>query len=255
LVRERTERKPTVWTSAQWLDHFDANADLRRPIPWDQGAGLTEQERLTVGRSLQAWQRGESSDGRHLRAVADRHAELTADPAFRDVIERFIREEQRHGDLMGRFLDLAGLGRLDADWGDRVFRSMRHGSRDMAAWGTPVIVAEVFALIYFDALRKATGSPVLRLICAQILGDETPHIRFQCERFAILFRGRPVYRRLSLLFQAALFFAAVFAVWAGHRRVLRAGGYGWGRFWSASWRAMGRAWSLMQPGRYRWPAR
>jgi hypothetical protein len=251
VTRELTTTKPALWTSEQWLDHFRDNAELRRPIPWELGPGVTADELATIGRSLQGWQRGESSDGNHLRAVAAHHAEATGDPTFRDVIDLFIREEQRHGELMGRFLDLAGLPRLESDWGDRLFRGMRHGSRDMAAWGTPVIVAEVMALVYFDALRKATGSPVLKAICNQIVSDECPHIRFQCERFAILFRGRPVYRTLSLTFQWLLFFAAVFLVWVGHGPVLRAGGYGWGRFWSSSWKAMRRAWALMRPERYR----
>jgi hypothetical protein len=157
---------------------------------------------------------------------------------------------------MGRFLDLAGLGRVTHDWGDRIFRALRYRRCDMEAWMTPVIVVEVLALTYFDAIRRATASPVLRAVCAQILADEVSHVRFQCERFAVLFCGRPVWRRrLAMTRLRGLFLAGTLAVWAGHRRALRAGGYGWRRYWRSAWGHAGRAWARMNPDRYQWDAR
>lgn len=242
-----------VWTSEQWLAHFRSNAEIGKPIPWELGAGVTAEELAGIGRSLQAWQRGESSDGNHLRSVTTGYAEQSGDAVYPEVIELFIREEQRHSALMGRFLDLAGLGRVESDWGDRLFRGLRYRSRDLASWATPVIVVEVLALVYFDALRHATASPVLRVICGQILSDEVAHVRFQCERFALIFHQRSwLYRRRTLLWQRILFFSAVLAVWIGHRQTLRAGGYGWVRFWALAWKAMRRAWKLMRPNRYSW---
>src|SRR5581483_3217776 len=106
------------------------------------------------------------------------------------AVEWFIREEQRHGELLGRFLDLAGAGRVRADWGDRLFRAVRYCLPNMEVWTTPVVMVETLALVYYNALRRATGSAVLRGICARILADEVPHLRFQCERLAAMFRGR-----------------------------------------------------------------
>src|SRR4051812_34334471 len=88
---------PRPLTSAQWLAYFRANAARPRPIPWGQGAGVPPEELAPVARSLQAWQLGEPSDGRHLRAAAARHAEQTGDPDYLPAVELFIREEQRHG--------------------------------------------------------------------------------------------------------------------------------------------------------------
>jgi hypothetical protein len=262
VVREKTYRRaedvrldvrPRVWTSAQWLDHFRRSAANRRPIPWEKGTGVSDAELALLVRSLQSWQRGESSDGSHLRAAAARFAEQTGDHVFPEVADLFVREEQGHGELIGRFLDLAGAGRLQRDWGDRIFRGLRHCQCDLESWTTPVLVAEILALVYYDAVRRATSSPVLRAICEQLLADEVSHVRFQGERFAALWRGRsPLRRRLALAGQRALFLAGVLTVWVGHRHVLRAGGYDWRHYWRSAWVHAQRAWARMDPDGYDW---
>jgi len=99
----------------------------------------------------------------------------------------------------------------------------------------------------------ANGSAVLRPLCGQILADEGPHLRFQCERLAMLFRGRRRFLfGLTLLAQRLGFLAVMVLVWVGHRRALRAGGYSWRRYWRAAWDRMGAAWQRMDPRRYAW---
>ncbi len=233
-------------TTEAWLTYFRANAARHRPVPWEEGAGVTPEELLEIARSLQAWQLGETSEGGHLRAAAARYAARVGDPAYVTVIELFIREEQRHGELLGRFLDLAGVGRRTADWGDALFRAARYCVTDIEVWTTPVVMVETLAMIYYNAVRRATRSRVLREICGQILADEVPHVRFQCERLALLLRRRSgPGRRLTLLAQRLLFLVVVVLVWVGHRRALRAGGYSWRRFWRSAWDRMAWGWRLM----------
>ena len=106
---------------------------------------------------------------------------------------------------------------------------------------------------YYNAIRRATRSVVLRRICEQLLADEVPHIRFQCERLAILHRGRrPWLRTLTLAIHRFLFTGTTLAIWVGHRRALRAGGYGFLHFWRSAWDRMGHAWRMMAPEAYRW---
>jgi hypothetical protein len=114
-------------------------------------------------------------------------------------------------------------------------------------------MVETHALIYYNALLQATQSPVLRAICEQILVDEVPHIRFQCERLAILHRQRSqgLYT-LTMEFQRLMFFGITVAVWIGHRRALRAGGYHFTRFWRSAWKKMRVAWRTMKPEAYQW---
>src|SRR5262245_60420564 len=133
--------RPRTWTSSRWLDYFRHSATNRRPIPWEMGVRFSATEAALLGKSLQSWQRGESPDGNHLCAAAARYAEQTGDVDFPEVAELFIREEQGHAELLGRFLDRAGLGRVQRDWGDRVFRSLRHCRCDLESWTTTVLVA------------------------------------------------------------------------------------------------------------------
>lgn len=213
-----------VKTSAAWRAYFVANAGRQRPIPWHRGAGVSAAELSAIASSLRAWQLGETSDGEHLLAAARAYAVKAQDPDFVEVIRLFIAEEQRHGDLLGRFLDLAGVERAGSDWGDTLFRAMRYAFPSMEVWATPVVMVETHALIYYNAIRRATKSPVLRAICEQILADEIPHIQFQCERLAILQRRRsPWLRWLTMALHHVLFAGITIAIWCGHRTSLGGG--------------------------------
>src|SRR5258708_4199598 len=115
-----------VRTSAEWVAYFRANNSDRLDIPWEAGCQLTTEERELIARSLPTWQLGESSDGRHLHGAAERYAAGIGAPDYVEAIKLFIREEQRHGAELGRFLDLAGIPRKHWDLGDAVFRFFRH---------------------------------------------------------------------------------------------------------------------------------
>lgn len=247
LGLDRKSRLLAIKTSTEWCEYFATNAEVPCDIPWGQGADLTEQERSNIASSLQAWQLGETSDGSHLLAAAKRYANRIRDPEFVAAVKLFIKEEQRHGNLLGRFLDLAGIPRIRKNWGDTAFRATRYSVPSMEVWVTPVVMVETHALIYYNGIRRATNSKVLRCICQQILSDEVAHIRFQCERLAILHRNRPGWLQLfTLAIHRLLFYGITTAVWIGHRRALRAGGYTFLGFWRAAWNRMNFAWRMMR---------
>jgi rubrerythrin len=238
----------TLMTSHQWQEHFQANEANQLPIPWEEGAQLSTAETRAVIQSLQAWQLGETSDGAHLSAAARRYAFAQADPDFLDVVYRFIEEEQRHGELLGRFLDLHGAGRIRRNWGDTIFRRLRSCLLSMEIWTTVVIAVETLALVYYRAVMQATQSRVLQSICRQILKDEAHHLQFQYERLARMYAGRSAFALwLTLCFQRILFFGTTLAVWVGHHRALSAGGYPLRRFWRTAWKRMAFHWKLMHP--------
>lgn len=249
-----SDKGRAVWTSAEWIAYFEENAKSLLSIPWEVGVNLTPEERELVAASLPSWQLGESSDGARLQTAACRHAESIGDPAFGDVMRMFIKEEQRHGGDLGRVLDLAGIPRKTFDWGDAVFRRIRHLMTQIELNCCVLITVEIHAMMYYAAIRKATGSEVLRKVCQQILADEVPHIRFQCERLAILHRGRSrLLRSLTLALHRVLFTGVTLAIWFWHAPALRAGGFSFRRFWSTSWTKMNNAWKMMDPRGYRWP--
>ncbi len=246
---------PAVKSSRQWCEHYQDNAASLLTIPWERGAEISDDEKSAIARSLQAWQLGETSDGRHLVAAARRYAEAQRDPVFLAAVRLFIKEEQRHGRHLGRFLDLAGIPRIRKNWGDTIFRALRYGLPNMEIWVTVVIAVESLALTYYGAIYQATRSPLLRAICRQILRDEVAHLRFQAERLAILHRQRPRWL-LSLTYrlQRLLFAGTAMAVWIDHRRALRAGGYRFARYWRTVWTHMEANWLRMRPERYHWDA-
>jgi hypothetical protein len=252
-LREPASVSQRVRSTADWLRYFQENASRPRPIPWDSDSRASSAELDDISRSLQAWQLGETSDGSHLRAAAARHADRMGDSVFPAVVDLFVREEQRHGELLGRYLDLTGIGRITSNWGDSLFRRFRYCITDMEIWTTPVVMVESLAMIYYNAIRRATQSTVLQTISKQILADEVPHVRFQCERLAVIFRSHSRVRFwLTMATHRLLFLVIVILVWAGHRRALHAGGYSWRRYWRSAYTKMGTAWRLMDPRRYHW---
>jgi hypothetical protein len=211
-------------TSAFWEAHFRENLTHQR-IDWSVDPTITEAEKAPILRSLQAWQLGETSEGRQLLAAAKRFARRIDDPAYVDAIRLFIREEQKHGANLGRYLDRIGEPRLKRDLGDSLFRRVRHFNTSMEAWTITVIIVESAAQLFYQALHDATTCPLLRAICTDILIDEAHHIKFQNERMQLIFGRKGFYNKaFSLLAYSTLFFGTLHAIWAAHGKAFRAGG-------------------------------
>jgi hypothetical protein len=248
-----SEARERPGTGTEWFAYFQENAARHRPIPWQSASVATAAELAAIAASLRAWQLGETSEGNHLRAAAARYSQQFGDAGYPAAVELFIREEQRHGELIGRFLDQVWIERATADWGDSLFRRARYYLTDMEFWTTPVVMVETLALVYYNAIRRATASAALSAICVQILSDEVPHLRFACERLATLYRRRSRFAfHITMIVHRLLFAGVATLVWLGHRKALRAGGYNWQRYWRTAWDRMNASWRLMEPARYHW---
>src|ERR1700748_2793005 len=108
-------------TSNYWIGHFKANANQKR-VNWSLEPNISFDEMETILPSLQAWQLGETSEGKHLIAASTRYANKIADPDYVDAVKLFIKEEQKHGHNLGRYLDEIHQPRIEQDWGDTLFR-------------------------------------------------------------------------------------------------------------------------------------
>lgn len=219
-----------IHSSTFWKQHFQHNLTLQR-VDWTVPPAIGPEEKGRVLYSLKAWQLGETSDGRHLLAAARRHAVRTGDPVYVEAVQEFIREEQKHGANLGRYIDAIGERRARSDWGDTLFRKVRYFNRSMELWTITVIIVESAAQVFYQALHDATRCPLLRSICTDILLDEAHHIKFQNERMWTIFQRKGFYwKALSLLLYSVLFFGILHAVWYGHRKAFRAGGVGRAEF-------------------------
>ena len=238
------------WSSDQWVDHFKINALSLLPIPWEEGVNLTDEEKSAVASSIQEFQLGESGEGAHFQRVAREYADLTADADYVRALRLFIAEEHRHARDLGRVMDLAGIERINHTWPDAVFRWLRHRA-GLELSIAVLVTAEIIAKVYYAALKQATRSTVLRKLCDQILLDEEQHVRFQCERLAIVRARRS---RITIAAKAAwtrFFFAGTCrVVWWKHRHALRAGGLTWRTFRGQAKQELRHALQLMDPANY-----
>ncbi|OWK36714.1 ferritin-like domain-containing protein [Fimbriiglobus ruber] len=240
----------TPRSSAEWCDYFEANAKGLLAVPWDAGPGITDVELAAVAGSIQQFQLGESSEGRNLIRAAAEYAVQVNDPDYLKAMLLFIGEEHRHARDLGRFLALAGVPLLRHNWVDSVFRRLRRGA-GLESTLVILLTAELVAKVYYRAIRDATASPVLRRLCSQILRDELMHTRFHFERLGRLRFGRARWRVAgSVLRHRVLFGVACVVVWWTHRAALRAGGYGFARYWGAMMREFRSAVREMDPARY-----
>jgi hypothetical protein len=237
-------------SSSEWIDHFRWNERHQAVPPWEDGAQVAPGELEAIAASLQEFQLGESSEGRHLMAGARDYAARTGDAAYPEAVELFIRVEQRHAQALARYMALAGVPTIHWSWADTVFRALRRaaGLRTSIA---VMITAELIAKVCYPALREATRSPLLRAVCDQIIQDKIRHVEFMAERLAMLRRGRTRLRLALTHGMHRLLLAGTCAVvWLTHARALRAGGLNLARFWSETWRHFGLARERMDPRGY-----
>src|SRR3954451_4250087 len=88
--------------SVAWMQYFRFNAKTLLTIPWERGVFFTDETRAAIASSVQEFQLGESSEGKHLMACARRHAAAVNDPAYVEALGLFIAEENRHARDLGR---------------------------------------------------------------------------------------------------------------------------------------------------------
>ncbi|HET9742667.1 MAG TPA: hypothetical protein VFQ00_07955 [Terriglobales bacterium] len=215
---------PTDWTAL-----FSSRAVAHEFLPWSHPRRLTNSERRLVSASIQQFQLGEGSDGSGLirRGRSSRLPALDAN--FLPALELFIQEEQRHSRHLARFLEREGVALLRNHWVDRVFRRVRKFA-GLELCLRVLAMAEIVAVPYYTALERATVSPLLQRICANILADEADHLRFQAENLKRLQKSRRSLPFLELILWRCFQLATLLVVWHEHGPVLRAGGYGWKTF-------------------------
>lgn len=219
----------------KWREYFEVNAALPDEIPWNAGDTLTAEEKGILGPSIAAFQLGESSDGKGLMAAAEACGKARGWTQLAAVTRFFIREEQKHAALLGRFMDIHGMARLTGDWTDAVFRKLRMNMGfDVIL---PVLItAEIISLVYYRAAATATRSHPFRSLCRRILADEAAHVAYEAALIAGLRKGRGWIRGEAESLALILFFlGTVQVVYLRHRELLARGGFAYLDFNFACW--------------------
>ncbi len=204
-------------TSIEWQIYYEENAGLLLEIPWQIGREVTDEERKAITTSVQDFQAGESSEGRHLFQYSKAYAEQTGDYEYIEAIRLFIAEEQRHARDLAHFLQINDIPLVKTTFTDGVFRRLRQLLGNLEISIAVLITAEIIAIVYYTALRDATNSQVLQTLCKQILQDEVKHVEFQAERLGIL-RAKRNWSLLAFTngLQRFLFWGTCLVVWVFH---------------------------------------
>ena len=232
-------------SSLHWREYYERNANSLLDIPWELGAELTDDERRSIASSVQGFQAGESSEGRHLFRYAKAYAEEAGDQDYLEAIKLFIAEEQRHARDLAHFLKQNDIAVIETTFPDRVFRRLRHMFGGLEISIAVLITAEIIAKVYYLALQKATGSVVLNTLCEQILRDEKKHVEFQAEQLGRLRTGRwRLFQWMTMGLQRFLYWGTCIVVWFFHKRAIRRGGFKFRRYWSACWAEFNQAFEM-----------
>lgn len=211
-------------TSHEWVQYFEQNLKKQR-IDWDRKPQITAKEKKEILYALKAWQKGETSDGSHLKKAAAKYAGQIDDPEYVQAVDLFIIEEQKHGANLGRYIDLIGEERLKFDFGDYLFRQVRYFNTNIEIWTITVLIVESAAQIFYQALKDATKCTLLQEICTDILIDEAEHIRFQKERVMQIMSAKSFLKfHLSLAAYFLFFSLTCRVIWLAHSRAFKAGG-------------------------------
>jgi len=224
----------------RWREYFLENRGSAGRLPWDDPLLLSAGESRLVARAVQQFQLGEYARGRGLLRRASACAALAREPEFIPTLTLFIEEEQRHSAMLGRFLDRERIPRLENDWVDGIFRRLRKLA-GLEICLTTLVTAEVLAIPFYQALRDATRSPLLRAICVRILCDEAAHLNYQALTIGLV--RRPLgasARKVRAARHSILFRCTALLLWQQHRDVFRAAGWSFGRFREGSRRVFAR---------------
>jgi hypothetical protein len=207
----------------QWKEYFIFNQNHFAHLNFNEPDLFCVQEQTIFKASLQQFQRGEYSEGKHLLRYAIKYG----DPCYTEAIKLFIKEEQTHALVLGKFLEKHDIPRIKHHWVDGVFRFMRQLS------GIENTIAILLvSKIYYSALKDATSSALLQLICEQILKDEEKHLHFQCVTLNLLQQSNGKFLKwLKGLYIKTVLTGTVVVVWKYHRNVLQKGGLSFSSFY------------------------
>jgi hypothetical protein len=211
--------------SSQWFSHFSRRSMTALHVSRRVSGQLTAKELETVTKSIQQFQLGEGSRGRRLLERGKKFGRSVGDPYFAQALDLFIKEEQQHSRYLDAFMESQGISLVSRHWVDTIFRRLR-GLAGLELSLTILVTAEIIAVPYYRALRCATGSVTLKIICSRILEDEANHLKYQASMLArVSFRRSSFNQRALGELHKLFLLGTLFVVWGEHRALLQAGHY------------------------------
>ncbi len=201
---------------SRFADLFEQRA--HRPLPPLEADLDYTQLPASLARSLAVFQLGESGGGTVVEQA--RQSSLPAvDTDYVRALDRFVREEHRHANLLAVCVRLMGGKLISRNWTARLFVVGRR-LMGLRLKILVLLAAEVVGLTFYRFTASRLPPCRMRDVLFEIIGDEHDHLQFHSA-----FLAQQVQRRSArLLFVAAwrlLMACAGFAVILDHRRTLK----------------------------------
>jgi hypothetical protein len=216
--------------SRKWFTHFSLRSMTALHVSSNPAVQLTNEECRTITPSIQQFQLGENSRGQHLLERGQKYGRAANDPLFARSLDIFIKEEQQHSRYLAAFMQSQAIPLVQKHWVDTVFRRLRVLAGLELSLAV-LVTAEFIAVPYYRALRSATNSPTLKIICNRILEDEANHLKFQASMLARVAGRRPeTVQRLLDQLHSLFLLGTILVVWFEHRTLFKEAGYTFRRF-------------------------
>lgn len=164
--------------SQQWIDKMTHWTP--EDIPWaDFDGSRLSPDILMVVKAASMVERNAGDYTEYLGRI------FAGDPAFKQLAVQWRKEEVQHGDVLGRYAELADP---DFNFAQR-FKRFTDGYKvpielDSSVRGSQTgellarCIVETGTSSFYSALRDATDEPVLKAICHRIAGDEFRHYKW-----------------------------------------------------------------------------
>ena len=160
----------------EWLIFFERRSERRLPDPEPSEEYAELPESLT--RSLAIFQLGESGGGTIIEQARQSNIE-SIDEDYADAMQLFVREENRHADILAICVRMLGGTLIQENWTAKLFV----GSRRLIGLRLKVLVllaAEVVGLCYYHLLAARLPEGQIKSLLAQLVNDERAHLQFHC---------------------------------------------------------------------------
>lgn len=178
-------KAPGPWT--HWRRHFEANES--RPLPPVRASnGVPNAWRAPLARTLARFQIGEAGEGRIAKEV-DREFASYIDDDYRASLKLFVKEEGRHGRILGTMVRACGGSLLEATWTEELFVV---GRRLMGMRQKLIVLqaAEVVGIGVYGLIAERLDEGEIKRALAQIAQDEAHHLAFHAKFFQSAFSSR-----------------------------------------------------------------
>lgn len=166
--------RDTCWR--EWRELFVSRMD--RPLPAAEPLRKYSELPPSLAKSLAIFQLGESGGGTIIEQA--RTSELPQiDKHYADAMALFVREENRHADILAICIQQLGGELIKDNWTATLFVATRRliGLRLKVL---VLLAAEVVGICYYHLLAARLPKSPMRTWLTELVSDEQSHLDFHC---------------------------------------------------------------------------